>query len=119
MKKTDQDVFDLENLNHAEHALAAETHGDKTASLERLLAAATSAKSDHHEREEDSPYQNIEKQVVENDMMKTSINDGRHFENVNTNSNNDRPHNAQPKVSSIINFRRKFPRIEKKMFRKT
>lgn len=95
--------MDLENLKHSEHALTTETQDEKTASLERLLMAATSTtKSIQHEREEDSPYQNIERQVMENDMMKTSINDGRHFENVNINSNSDRTHNAQPKVSLRI-----------------
>lgn len=104
MKQTDQDVLDLENLKHPEHASVLETQGDKSVSLERLLAAASATKSIQHEHEEDPPYQNVDKQMVENDMMKTSINDGRHFENVNINSNSDRAHSAQPKVSLLINF---------------
>lgn len=97
MKKADQDVLDLENLRHSEHAVAADNQGDKTASLERLLAATSTT---NYEREE-AP-QDVEKHLLENNMLKTSINDGRHFENVNLNLNNDQTHTAQPKVSSRI-----------------
>lgn len=94
--------MDLENLKHPEHAVIAENQGDKAASLERLLAAASTTNSVQNEREE-AP-QDIEKHMLENNMLKTSINDGRHFENVNENLNNERTHSTQPKVSLLLNF---------------
>lgn len=100
--------MDLENLRHAEHTAAAENLGDKAASLERLLVAASNANSVQNEREE-AP-QDVEKHLLENNMLKTSINDGRHFENVNLNLNNDQTHSTQPKVSFLINFMMKMVR---------
>lgn len=84
--------MDLENLRHPEHVVAAESQGDKAASLERLLLAAATTNSIQNEREE-AP-QDVERHILENNMLKTPI------DNVNMNLNNDRTHSTQPKVSS-------------------
>lgn len=73
--------MDLESLKHDENPR------DKTASIEGQLTFA-------------SPYQNIEKQVVENDISDHAENSPL---NVNINLNSDRTHNTRPKVSFIFN----------------
>lgn len=96
MKKTDQDVLDLENLKHPAYASGAEKQQDQSEPLEKQLSAA----ADHLDHEE-AP------RMVGNDMLKAVINDGTHFENgssnVNLHSNSNR---AQPKVS--LCFQSKF-----------
>lgn len=97
MKKTDQDVLDLNSLKHSTYNSIVESQRDKAPFKERTTNSIL------HEYEEDSPYQTAEKQVVENDVTKTPNNDISHTENSPLNPKKDRAHNTQPKVSFILN----------------
>lgn len=107
----DQDVLDLENLEHIKQpnngAVTGEKQQDKLTSLEMQLAAASGADAEQHEREEEPPYDGIGKTMLDSDIIKSATPiDDIHSETVpssggmNTNSNSERPHGAQPKVNN-------------------
>lgn len=90
----DQDVLDLESLKND---APTEKQGDKLATLEMQLAAASSAANGGQVgQEETPPYGNIEKQQGETDV--TVKVDDAHSEMTNSNANGDRAQGAQPKV---------------------
>lgn len=101
----DQDVLDLESLKHVSNDAPTEKQGDKLASLEIQLAAASVAGNvDQNKQEENPLYLNIEKQPAETDVtVKIPSTDDAHSETATPNANGDRVQGAQPKVS-ITNF---------------
>lgn len=96
--KVDQDVLDLESLKHVANDAPTEKQGDKLATLEMQLAAASAAANIGQHGQEESPlYGNIEKQPPETDVtIKIPSTDAVHPETPTPNVNG-----AQPKVSII------------------
>ncbi|XP_055315447.1 uncharacterized protein LOC129575609 isoform X2 [Sitodiplosis mosellana] len=100
--EVDQDVLDLESLKRVTNDAPTEKQGDKLATLEMQLAAASAVaataavNAGHHEQYDTSTYGNNEKQPAETDAtIKVPSTDDVHSEIVTPNVNGAQ--GAQPK----------------------